>query len=68
MTTERSWPKEDDMNECLVRMLEKFVDFTNHERRFVRDDGSFDWSAAVREWRELKREARVVLAAAVEEA
>lgn len=61
-------PKVDDMNDRLIETLEKFVDFTNDQRRFLRDDDSFDWSAAVREWRELRREARVVLAAAMEEA
>lgn len=60
-------PEIDEMRYKLTETLEKFVDFANNERRFLRRDGTFDWSAAVREWRELKREARVVLAAALEE-
>lgn len=61
-----SQPK-DDVEDLLIAALERVLDFADQARAYQREDGSFDWPAAMRDWRRVRQEARTVLLAAMEE-
>lgn len=54
------------MKDLLIDALEKLLDFAALPQRYVREDGTFDLTSAMRDWRRLRNEARVVLLAAME--
>jgi hypothetical protein len=56
-----------DMNDLLIRALERLLDFAEDGRKYQREDGSFDWATALQDWRHVRSEARTVLLAAMEE-
>lgn len=55
------------MNDLLISALERLLDWADNPRQYVRDDGSFDWSAAMRDWRRLRTDTKTVLLAAMED-